>query len=302
LARFDPIIARIAAKQDNVIDLDQLLAAGMDRSALKRRLAAGQLRRHHRGVFIVGSAAPTFFGEARAAAMAVGSGAAVSHRSAAALHLLRKPSPAPIDITVDGRTPRSRGGIIIHRSTLVRAEITDIGGIPVTTAARMICDLAATDPSDVVEEMLKEARVQRLVTDRQLLAVIDRVPHRPGAALIRELLTDESEDGYSRSKAERRLRALVRASGLPEPVYNQPLLTFKPDALWRPQMVAVEVDGRRFHGHPRAFENDRRRDQILVAAGYVVIRITWRQLVNEPMAVAVRLAQALVRRELQLAA
>jgi very-short-patch-repair endonuclease len=55
----------------------------------------------------------------------------------------------------------------------------------------------------------------------------------------------------------------------------------------------LEIDGYAFHGHRGAFEANRRRDQVLVAAGYRVIRVTWRQLCEEPLAVAVRIAQAL---------
>jgi very-short-patch-repair endonuclease len=66
------------------------------------------------------------------------------------------------------------------------------------------------------------------------------------------------------------------------------------DFLWRVEKLVVEVDGHGFHGHRAAFERDRRRDQRLVAAGYRVIRVTWRQLVGEPLAVITRIAQALV--------
>jgi very-short-patch-repair endonuclease len=55
----------------------------------------------------------------------------------------------------------------------------------------------------------------------------------------------------------------------------------------------VEVDGYAFHSSARSFERDRRRDAILEAAGYRVMRVRWKQLIEEPIAVAVRIAQAL---------
>lgn len=296
MSTVDQRIAAIAGGQDNVIDLAQLAAAGMDRKTLQRRLAAGLMQRRHRGVYIVGAARPTFWASSRAAVMAVGEDSAVSHRAALALLGLASPPAGPIDVTVTGRGACRRPGITIHRSTLAGVELLRPRGIPITSAARTICDVAATDPTHVIEELLKEARVQRIISDRELYAVIDRVPHRAGAALVRELLRDESEAGYSRSAAERRLRRLVCDGDLPEPVYNQPLLEFHPDALWTAERIALEVDGRRYHSHPRAFESDRRRDQILAAHGYVVIRVTWRQLVREPMAVAVRIGQAIALR------
>jgi very-short-patch-repair endonuclease len=57
----------------------------------------------------------------------------------------------------------------------------------------------------------------------------------------------------------------------------------------------VEVDGHAYHSSRVAFERDRRRDQRFVAAGYRVVRVTWRQLQNEPFAVIARVAQALVQ-------
>jgi very-short-patch-repair endonuclease len=65
------------------------------------------------------------------------------------------------------------------------------------------------------------------------------------------------------------------------------------DLLWRRERLVVEIDGHAFHGHRAAFERDRRRDQVLAAAGFRVIRITWLQLEREPLAVITRIAQAL---------
>ena len=68
---------------------------------------------------------------------------------------------------------------------------------------------------------------------------------------------------------------------------------YEVDFLWRAQRLVVEVDGYRFHGHRAAFERDRETDQTLTAAGYRVIRVTWRQLEREPLAIVARIAQAL---------
>jgi very-short-patch-repair endonuclease len=87
--------------------------------------------------------------------------------------------------------------------------------------------------------------------------------------------------------------ALLAAAQLPVPEVNTHLHGFEVDFLWRAQRLVVEFDGRQFHGHEAAFERDRRRDQVLLAAGYRVLRVTWRQLLDEPLAVAVRIGQAL---------
>jgi very-short-patch-repair endonuclease len=98
----------------------------------------------------------------------------------------------------------------------------------------------------------------------------------------------------TRSKAERLMRRLTAAAGLPMPETNRVVLGHEVDFLWRSHRLILEMDGFEFHRHRHQFETDRRRDQVLTAAGYRVIRVTWRQLRDEPMAVAVRIGQALV--------
>jgi very-short-patch-repair endonuclease len=162
-----------------------------------------------------------------------------------------------------------------------------------TTPARTLCDLAATEPFRDVESALAEARIHRLATDRQINAVIQRAPTRPGAPTIRSLLRQEDDSGYTRSKAERLLRDLVSKANLERPLFNEPLLGYVVDALWPKQRLIVEVDGYAYHAHRAAFERDRRRDQQLIAAGYRVIRITWIQLRDRPIETITAIVKAL---------
>jgi very-short-patch-repair endonuclease len=101
------------------------------------------------------------------------------------------------------------------------------------------------------------------------------------------------EPRLTRSEAERRLVKLVRAARLPLPVTNTRLAGWEVDAFWPRHRVVVEVDGYAYHGNRAAFERDRRKDAALVAAGYRVVRITWRQLADEPHAVVALLARLL---------
>jgi very-short-patch-repair endonuclease len=144
-----------------------------------------------------------------------------------------------------------------------------------------------------VERALNEARVLKLVTDPELHAAIERAPLRTGVGRLRGILESELGSAMTRSEMERRLRMLVEQGDLPWPRFNAPLLGFEVDAVWPAAKLVLEVDGYQSHGNRAAFEHDRMRDQRLVAHGYVVLRVTWRQLVGEPMAVLVRLAQAL---------
>jgi very-short-patch-repair endonuclease/predicted transcriptional regulator of viral defense system len=289
----DATIAKVAGRQDNVISREQLLAIGVGRGVIARQLERGRWQRLHRNVYLIGPAPPTLRARARAATMTCGEGAAVSHRTAAALYGLMPPR-GDVHVTVPGRNPGNRQGVQIHRvTTLSFDEIVVRDGLTLTSPARTICDVAGTEPLTEAERALSEARVQRLVTTRALERVIERTPTLKGSSVIRSLLRASEESGYTRSEAERRLRRLAQAAGIDQPLVNVPLLGFVVDFLWPDQRLVVEVDGYQFHGHRQRFESDRRRDQQLVAAGYRVIRVTWIQLRDEPIAVITSIAQAL---------
>ncbi|MGZ4243470.1 MAG: endonuclease domain-containing protein [Solirubrobacteraceae bacterium] len=123
-----------------------------------------------------------------------------------------------------------------------------------------------------------------------------RCPRRKGTAPLRALLDAEQGPQFQRSKAERLLKQLITDAELQPPLFNTYVLGYEVDAYWPAHQVVVEVDGYDAHGHREAFERDRRRDQDLVAAGYVVVRITWRQLTQRPTAVVARIAAALANR------
>ncbi|MGH7502427.1 MAG: endonuclease domain-containing protein [Longimicrobiales bacterium] len=99
----------------------------------------------------------------------------------------------------------------------------------------------------------------------------------------------------TRSAAEEHFLGLIRKAQLREPEVNMQVEGYEVDFVWRSERLVVEIDGRAFHSSDRSFESDRRRDGVLVAAGLRVMRVTWRQIVNEPEALLVRLTQALAR-------
>jgi very-short-patch-repair endonuclease len=116
--------------------------------------------------------------------------------------------------------------------------------------------------------------------------------HR-GVGKLRALLARDEEPAFTRSEAEERFLALIRRADLPAPAVNAEVEGQMVDFVWRRKRVIVEVDGFRFHSTRSAFEHDRRRDAELSAAGYRVLRVTWRQLCDEPLAVIARLVAAL---------
>ncbi|MDQ6744403.1 MAG: DUF559 domain-containing protein [Actinomycetota bacterium] len=294
MQRAERLIGQIAARQDDVVSRAQLVEAGLARGEIDGRIARGQLRRRHRGIYLTGHAPPSTRTLARAALLACGEGAVISHGTAAALWGLAAP-PVEAEVTVSGRNPGPKPGIRIHRvATLHPSEVRVLQhGLRITSPARTICDLAATSPRREVEHALQEAIVRRLLGEAQLGAVLAKAPARPGAAVMRDVLALERGPCFTRSAAERALMRILDGGGLPRPEKNVRILGQLVDALWRAPRLVVEVDGRLAHDHQLAFERDRRRHQALVAAGWRVIRLTFRQLRDEPLMVAARLAQAL---------
>jgi very-short-patch-repair endonuclease len=272
-------IARVARRQDNVITGDQLRAAGLRRGAIAHRVKVRAMQRLHVDVYLLGAAPPTPRARARAAVLACGADAVASHRSAACLFGLLPDIGGDVDVTIPGRNQAARPGIRRHRvATLPRQDVTNIDGIRVTSVARTICDLAATETARDTERAFQEALYRDIVTDRAVAAVLRREPRRRGAAVIRSLLADPR---LTRSDRERRILKLIAQAQLPKPLTNVPMHGYVADVFWPQHNLILEFDGWKGHGHRLAFESNRKRDQVMLAAGLRTLRVTDRQLLNE---------------------
>ena len=247
----------------------------------------------HRGVYLLGAAPATLMARARGAVFACGEGAVVSHRSAAEIYGLLPEAGGDVDVTVMKRNPGAHAGVSLHRPRAFGSgDAVTVRGLPMTSVARAICDLAATESERETERAFQEALYRRVVTPSALGIVLAREPRRKGAAVVHRLIRDPR---LTRSERERLLLKLIDQAQLPRPLTNVRTQGIPVDVLWPVEKLIVEFDGWGAHGHRLAFEKDRKRDQILVAAGYRVIRITDRQLLDEPLAVIARIAQALRR-------
>jgi very-short-patch-repair endonuclease len=258
----DGAITTLAARQCGVVTTSQLAAAGIGERAVAHRVQRGWLTRLHRGVYRVGPIAAPW---QREMAAVLATNGILSHHSAAAVWGITPPHPGDVHVIARGR---SRPGVRVHRAASLRA--TAHHGLPLTTPARTLDDLEPMLSARDYDRALEEAQVRGLV------------PKRPG-----------DEPRFTRSAAERRLLALVRAAKLPVPLTNTRLHGWEVDALWPQHKLVLEVDGYRYHGNRAAFERDRRKDAALTAAGYRVVRITWRRLVDEPHVIVALLARLL---------
>lgn len=270
----------------------QLRAAGLPASAIDHRLAIGRLVPLLRGVYAVGHGAVTPRGWMRAALLAVGPDAVLSHRSAAALWRLCEP-PDHVHVGVPGRKLRPRPRITPHHVLPYPAEDVRLrDGLRLTSPLRTLVDLAAADDPGL-ERAVSEAQVLRLVRRRDLTAATAQ-RRRGGARLAR--LVDHDRAMPTRSKLERAMLRIVLGADLPRPQVNARVERIEVDFAWPAQRVVVEVDGWHAHGHRSAFERDRARDAELHARGWAVLRFTWRQLTGRPLLVAARLARVLEAR------
>jgi very-short-patch-repair endonuclease len=224
-----------------------------------------------------------------AAVLAGGAGAVLSHRSAAALWGMRDSWRTAVEVT----TPRlcRRPGIHAHRVALPADEVTTERGIPVTTPARTLLDLAAVVREDHLEHAFNEAEVRRLASPVSLDALLKRYPKRRGTAAIKRVLDKHRAYGetVTRSRLERRFLTLLEDHGLPRPKINRRGDHGELDATWHEQKLIVECDGFATHGTRRAFEEDRARDRALQVDGWRVVRITWRQLISDGETIAAQL-------------
>jgi hypothetical protein len=272
-------LAGLATRQHGVVARRQLLALGFGDEAIKVRLDAGRIAALHREVYAVGHRRIGRRGVWWAAVLAYGDGALLSHRSAAALWGLAR-DRTPIDVTAPaGRQgPGRRDGIWIHRGRLWPEDRTTGDGIPVTTVARTLFDLAEFVDFQRLRHAWEEADRLNLL---QLLAVeevCERGYGRRALRPIRRLLADARPTARKRSPLEERFADFCHTHRLPPPATNVLVLGHEVDALWPPARLIVELDSWGFHRHRAAFERDRARDTRLLLAGYRTIRITHRRL------------------------
>jgi very-short-patch-repair endonuclease len=208
----------------------------------------------------------------------------LSHRSAAALWDLLVTGGSLVDISAP-RSCTRRPGIAIHRAKLHPEDRASHDGIPVTSVARTLTDLAKL----VTRRQLERAVERAELLGRFDLAAVDRLiarnPRRPGLPLFRSVLGAYREPALTRSELERRFLELCRRAKLPPPAINSFIAGFEVDAAWPSRRMVVELDGHEFHRTRAAFERDRARDAALQVAGYRVLRITYRRLQREPEAV-----------------
>jgi len=297
----DHAIAGVAGGQHGVISRVQLRALGLSDREISLRAERGNLHPLFRATFAVGHLIIGQQGRMLAACLACGEDTVVSHGSAARLIGLWDKQTPVIDVIPPSWSGRKIPDIRWHRVRLpLDDEIEIRDGIPCTTPSRTLVDMAGRSGWNSMRGLVEQAAILRRLDIEEIDRILAR-GRRRGAPRLRAILApwrrSLEQRPVLRSRLEARLFPRLVEEGLPVPRSNVKLSIerqrIEADLLWEEQRLIIETDGEETHGTPMAFQRDRKRDQILVAAGYRTARVTWAQVRDEPTAVVNRIARML---------
>lgn len=294
----DARIAALAARQGGVVGRRQLETLGLSKSGVSARIARGVLHPVYRGVFGVGHPLVHGRGLEHAALMACGPGTALSHRSAGAGWELRPWRSRTVEVTA-GPGRRSRPGLVVHRGRLAAQDVVVVDGLPRTTVARTLLDLAEVLAHEPWARAWEQAERLQLLDLGAVRELVDRSPGRRGLALVLPRLAEHLEgvaDTRSPLEVDFLRWAARHLAAFPPPLVNAKVLGFEVDAWWAEAKVVVELDSRLHHLDPVAFERDRAKWAALTAGGHAVFALTARRLRRDAAAAAGELTRALTVR------
>lgn len=290
-SRRDEVLLTLAATQHGIASRRQLLDAGLAPRTIGRLTKTRWLIPLHRGVYAVGHERLRPAAYRLAAVLACGVGARLSHRSATAARGLLEDGRQRIDITVPigSACGRTLPGLIVHRARLAEADCDEVDGIPVTSIPRTLVDLAGSGPRRLVARAVDAALVQRVYDQRAVDEILRRKPALRGVAVLRSVLEERHPDSHrKRSEMEAIALEKLTPSGLPRPRVNAwlPDLSVEVDLLWDRNMLAVELDSRRYHAHRT--RQDSARDALLESFGYRTLRFGWGDVTAGPFLAEIR--------------
>jgi very-short-patch-repair endonuclease len=271
---------QLTRRQNGVVTRSQLLALGMPPETIRARLEAGRMHRLWAGVYAVGRPDVDRLGRLKAATLACGPDARLSHRSGAELWRIGREVPGVIDVSVPvGSRPR-RSGIRLHR----REEFGTtriVKGIPVADPVSVLIDLAAELATEEVEDAVNEADRLDLIRTHRLRPALDREPGRPGVGRLKAIL-DAQTFSRAANALERRFLAIVRDAGLPAPETQRRLGPNRVDFFWPALDFVVETDSLRHHRTAAEQAVDLGRDQAHARAGLRSLRFSHSQVFHRP--------------------
>lgn len=269
------VLARLALRRHGAVSHGELLAAGLTPATIRHLVISGVLARVHRGVYLVGVGPSAPLAREAAALLACRPRAILGHPSSTRLHRLPIAVDDATHVIVVGRWRRGRDGVRVRTIGHLSAdELRYHQGLPIASPALSLLDLAGDGDADELLECVHEARVRKLVTDRELRATLRAHPNRRGARALRCLLDTEGGVRVTRSRAERRTLKVMRRHGLEPDASDYPVGPYRLDFFFSRERVAVEYDSRQYHDNDRRFVADRRKAAYLAARGIITFPLT----------------------------
>ncbi len=299
----DEAIAAIAVSQAGAFSRRQALELGATPKMVRTRIRSGAWRVVGDGVYVLRGASVTWRTKLFTAVLATKADAVVSHQAAAVLHGMATFAGRPVVVTVPHAASRVDRVAGVHQSRRLFPEhVTCIDGLPVTTVARTLIDLAATERRPRIEIALDRALSARALTMDELCATIDDLSggRRRGMRIVRQLANERCGGSYvpPSSVAESNLLRALRLGGLPRPVlqFPHPSPAYderRVDAAYPAARLLIEVDSAQWHGGWTDRRRDLARDRAARAVGYSTIRVDATTLETDPLGFAAEVRAAL---------
>ncbi len=291
VSTIEQIIGRIAGRQHGIIAWAEMIAAGVSAEQIRHRVKIALLIRVYRGVYSVGHRALTTEGRYLAAVKACGDDAVLCGRAAAyLLGILKAVVPPPPEVAT--RNQRRIPGLKTRRLPVDRRDIMKVRGIPCTTPARTIVDLAPAMDDDSFARLCHEAGVKYRTTPRQVKTVMARRGRCNGANRIRRVMAGETK--VALSVLERAFLDVLEAEGLPLPDTNTRVGNHRVDCRWVDQGVTVELDSFRYHNSKHSWDHGYGREREARARGDEFRRFTYDDVFEDQTYMLAELRKLLV--------
>jgi very-short-patch-repair endonuclease len=277
---------RIARRQAGLFTRRQARACGLSAYRVRQRLRSGEWRSVLGTVLAPATLPLTASVRDRAAQLAV-PGSVLAGPAAARCWDLPVRDPRTFLVVGPHANPVFRGAEPFFE-TIDGRDVTVWDGILITSRPRTVVDCLRVLRGREALDLLDRALQAGWIDIEDLAERVRRLARHRGAPRLVRLL--HAVSAGSRSAGERLLAALLRRGAITGWELNGAIADERGpigvgDVVFRAARVVIEVDGWAFHVSPDRFQRDRERQNRLVAAGWTVLRFTWRDLTERPTSV-----------------
>jgi very-short-patch-repair endonuclease len=273
---------------------------GFSDRQIELRLGCGRWVALHRGVYRVEGAPRTWHQQLKAASLWAARDFAISHRAAAALWGFARFQEGPVELSVTRNLRLHRPAVIHQVTSLPAKDLASIAGLRVTSAARTLLDLSATEDRSGIRASVDEALRRKWTTLDRLETMVQGASHQRGVMVLRELLEHyRGGEAPTESELEALVDELLESEGLPRPTKQARVIVGgklrRLDFRFPGLPVVIEADGYAYHSSVAAFERDRDRNNALISRGVMVLHWTWAALRDRPHDLIAQLRRTLAQ-------